>query len=96
MWVAIAGGGTVGCQSDASAICEKLYGCHLLHDVPPSADNKDGFTKDICESQVESELSESQRKDCAECMDKHPCETLVNDCRADCGPRYTPSDPSAQ
>jgi hypothetical protein len=89
LWAAIAGGGAVACQSDSGSICEKLFACHLLHDVPPSKDGKQkGFSRDICESQVEAELSDTQQADCADCIDGHDCGEIAEACRPDCTPHY--------
>ena len=43
------------------AICQKLFDCNLLHDEAPSSDNQPGFSKDVCESQVNSELPDAQQ-----------------------------------
>src|SRR4051794_37203704 len=59
VWWAVVGGAlSAGCHSDASVICGKLYACHLLKDEAPTKDNPQGFTEDVCKSQVESELGD--------------------------------------
>ncbi len=88
LWAALAGGASVACQSDAGAICEKLFGCHILKDVPTSSDNPDGFSRDICESQVESELDALRRQQCADCIDAHSCAEIAESCRPVCAPQY--------
>jgi hypothetical protein len=86
LWVALGGSLSAGCQSDSGAICEKLFACHLLWDEAPTEDNKPGFSRDVCESQVESELGDAQREQCADCVDSHACEEITAGCHAECAP----------
>jgi hypothetical protein len=87
LWVALGGCLSVGCKSDSTAICEKLFSCDLLRDEAPTEDNKPGFNQDVCETQVESELPESQQSECADCVEDKACEAIPKDCHAACAPR---------
>lgn len=87
LWAALGGCLSAGCQSDSGAICEKLFACHLLWDEAPTDDNKPGFNQNVCETQVESELSDAQRGECADCVDGTACEDITKSCHAACAPR---------
>ncbi|HEV8549452.1 MAG TPA: hypothetical protein VGQ57_10495, partial [Polyangiaceae bacterium] len=91
----VGGALSVGCKSDASVICGKLYACHLLHDEAPTKDNPQGFTEDVCKSQVESELGDSQQERCADCTDTAACGEVQSKCRADCEAVYPGAPPAA-
>jgi hypothetical protein len=75
-----------GCQSDAAAICERLASCHLL----PTGN---GFDEKTCEGQVQSELSDQDRSDCADCVSAHGCSDIVTTCHGPCAPKVTCIDP---
>jgi len=63
------------CGSDASTICEKLQECNALQ----------GVSVEGCEENVEKNSTDSQRADCADCMDGKTCETIGNgECNASC------------
>jgi hypothetical protein len=84
VWAALGGVFSAGCQSDSAAICEKLFDCNLLHDEAPSSENPPGFSHDVCESQVDNELSESLVEQCADCVDSHSCAEIPDACRSVC------------
>ncbi len=88
LWTALAGGASVACQSDAGSICEKLFACDLLKEEPKTKPNPQGFNEDVCESQVEDELSEARQHECLECLESHSCAEIVEGCRAVCEPHY--------
>lgn len=84
VWAALGAAFSAGCQSDSGAICEKLYDCKLLHDEAPSSDNPPGFSQDVCESQVDNELSDGQQEQCHDCVDSHSCSEIPETCRSVC------------
>jgi hypothetical protein len=88
VWAALCGAFSAGCQSDAGAICEKLFDCKLLHDEAPSSDNPPGFSEDVCQSQVDNELSDGQQEQCAECVDSHGCGEISESCRSVCAAKF--------
>lgn len=64
------------CSSDASTICAKLDECNVL---------AAGVSKNDCEEQAEKSGTDSERSDCADCLDSKSCSTIVNGgCSADC------------
>ncbi len=88
--VALASSGSVtaGCKSEEAVICERLDDCHLLPNAPPTSQNPEGFHEKDCEVQVQSELGESNRDKCSDCVSTHSCDTLQDACRAVCNPPY--------
>jgi hypothetical protein len=88
VWAALGGAFCGACQSDAGKICDKLFSCNLLHDEAASGDNPPGFSKDVCESQVENELGDAQQEQCADCVDDHGCSEIPNTCRSVCEAKH--------
>jgi hypothetical protein len=86
--LAVSGLVTAGCKSDEAVICERLDGCHLLPNAPPTPQNPEGFHENDCEVQVRGELGESNLEKCSDCVTAHSCDTLQDACRAVCNPPY--------
>jgi hypothetical protein len=86
--LAVSGSVTAGCKSEEAVICERLDDCHLLPSAPPASTTHEGLSEKDCEVQVRSELDDSNRDKCSDCVSSHSCDTLQDACRAVCNPPY--------
>ena len=67
---------SIGCTSDAEAICDKLDECNSLT----------GTSVDECTEEIEDEVSEGAISDCSDCVDDESCSDLTNTdaCDSEC------------
>jgi hypothetical protein len=69
--------GIWGCASDESVVCDRLAECDLM---------PEGLSRDQCEAESARQVPENRLEKCAECVEDHECEELIDACRKHCEP----------